>query len=601
MLTTLRSRIVATSLLVVVAAVAASALGAFVAIERDNTRSVGEQLAAVSNAHQLAIDEWLAVKSAAVAGAARHLPLDDPQAALVTLQDSGGFDVAFIGFPDKRHVFSKDIGIPPTFDPTSRGWYKQALAAKAPIITAPYRDAGRNKMLVTFASPILKGGEVVAVVAASVLMDGVNTNVVAIRPTPASLGFLVSADGKFVAHPDAERALKPVIDTAPTLDAARLQALAADGSVAEADVDGVPKRVRVSKVAQAGWFLVVALDRRESVAGLRNVLWTSLAVFGVVVLLAGAVMGVVTGRAFAKLSAVRDALADVASGDGDLSKRLPAAGRDEVAQIAQSFNAFVEKMSGVLGGIRETSASVRTASDEIALGNQELSSRTEHTASSLQRAAASLEELTATLSHSADAAGEASRMAAAAADGAAQGGRVVAGVVTTMDEIRDASRRIADITSVIDGIAFQTNILALNAAVEAARAGEQGRGFAVVAGEVRTLAQRAGQAAREIKALVGTSEARVEAGATLVSQAGATMTDLVGSVQRVAARIQEITVAAAEQSAGLSQVNVAVNQLDEATQQNAALVEESAAAAESLKDQAAALAAAAASFRLAGR
>ena len=266
--------------------------------------------------------------------------------------------------------------------------------------------------------------------------------------------------------------------------------------------------------------------------------------------------------------------------------------------VAASLEAMRVKMAQVVGDVRAGVDSVRTASGEIAVGNQDLSSRTEQQASSLQQTAASMEQMTGSVRQNAEVARQASVIAANASQVAEKGGSVVGQVVATMDEITASSRRIADIIGVIDGIAFQTNILALNAAVEAARAGEQGRGFAVVAGEVRNLAQRSAQAAKEIKALIGSSVDRVDAGAVLVTEAGATIREVVGQVQRVNQLIAEITHATGEQSSGLSQVNEAVSQLDRATQQNAALVEQSAAAAQSLQDQAQALAQAVRVFKL---
>jgi methyl-accepting chemotaxis protein len=257
-----------------------------------------------------------------------------------------------------------------------------------------------------------------------------------------------------------------------------------------------------------------------------------------------------------------------------------------------------ERLRALVGEIRQTAESIQTASTEVASGNADLSQRTEQTASNLQQTASSMEQLTGTVRHSAASAGQANQLAANASRVATRGGDVVAQVVSSMDQINGASRKIADIIGVIDGIAFQTNILALNAAVEAARAGEQGRGFAVVASEVRSLAQRSAEAAKEIKALIGGSVEHVEAGSRLVSDAGSTMNEIVASVKRVSDIIGEITHAADEQSAGIGTVNDAVVQLDQMTQQNAALVEQSAAAAESLKDQAARLARAVGAFRL---
>jgi methyl-accepting chemotaxis protein len=286
--------------------------------------------------------------------------------------------------------------------------------------------------------------------------------------------------------------------------------------------------------------------------------------------------------------------------EGDLGSEVNATGTDEIGRLLHAIAAMQERLRGLVGEIRQTADSIQVASTEVATGNQDLSQRTEQAASNLQQTASSMEQLTATVRQSADAAAQANQLAASAAEVAQRGGQVVQQVVTTMDAINASSKKIADIIGVIDGIAFQTNILALNAAVEAARAGEQGRGFAVVAGEVRSLAQRSAEAAREIKALIGNSVDKVETGSRLVTDAGSTMNEIVASVQRVTDIIGEITAASSEQSAGLGTINVSVVQLDQMTQQNAALVEESAAAAESLRDQAGRLAGLVATFNLGG-
>ena len=265
---------------------------------------------------------------------------------------------------------------------------------------------------------------------------------------------------------------------------------------------------------------------------------------------------------------------------GDLTGKIPKA--QEPGSLIDALHAMQFALRQLVSQVQQSSASIEVATREIATGNQDLSSRTEQTASSLQETAASMEQLTATVRQSSESARQASQMAVANAEVAARGGRVV----STMQEINHSSQKIHDIIGVIDGIAFQTNILALNAAVEAARAGEQGRGFAVVAGEVRNLAQRSAEAAKEIKTLIGTSVEKVEVGTRLVGEAGVTIDEVVANAQRVADIIGEITAASGEQSTGIGQVNLAVTHLDQMTQQNAALVEESAAAAESLKDQA---------------
>ena len=285
---------------------------------------------------------------------------------------------------------------------------------------------------------------------------------------------------------------------------------------------------------------------------------------------------------------------------GDLSHAVQSRQRDEIGSLVAAMGRMQDALRTLVGQVQQAAGSIATASDEIALGNQDLSQRTEQTAASLQQTASSMELLTGTVQHSAESSRQASGLAANAAEVAVRGGAVVAQVVQTMGEISDSSRRIGDITGVIDSIAFQTNILALNAAVEAARAGEQGRGFAVVASEVRSLAQRSADAAKEIKALIGASVERVEGGSRLVAQAGETMTEIVASVRRVSDIVAEITSAAAEQAGSIGQVGQSVSHLDQLTQQNAALVEESAAASQSLRDQAGRLTEAVSRFKLQG-
>ena len=284
--------------------------------------------------------------------------------------------------------------------------------------------------------------------------------------------------------------------------------------------------------------------------------------------------------------------------DGDLTAQIDASAKDETGQLLQALKDMNTSLLNIVGEVRSGTDSIATSSTQIAAGNQDLSSRTEEQAGSLEETASSMEELTSTVKQNADNARQANQLAASAAQVAVKGGEVVAQVVGTMQSINTSSNKIVDIISVIDGIAFQTNILALNAAVEAARAGEQGRGFAVVATEVRNLAQRSASAAKEIKTLIGASVEQVNAGSMLVAQAGSTMNDIVDSVQRVSDIITEITAASSEQSVGIDEINRAIGQMDAVTQQNAALVEESAAAAESMQHQAHKLAQVVSVFKL---
>jgi methyl-accepting chemotaxis protein len=313
-------------------------------------------------------------------------------------------------------------------------------------------------------------------------------------------------------------------------------------------------------------------------------------------LLALGALAILVGAAFAYLitrsitgplrKAVR--VAETVSA-GDLTSNIVADSSDETGKLMVALKAMNDSLVGIVAQVRSGTDTISTASSEIASGNLDLSSRTEEQASSLEETASSMEELTSTVKFNADNARQANQLAIAASQVATRGGAVVSEVVATMGSINDSSRKIVDIISVIDGIAFQTNILALNAAVEAARAGEQGRGFAVVAAEVRNLAQRSAAAAKEIKTLIGDSVEKVDAGSRLVDQAGKTMEEVVSSISRVTSIMNEITTASDEQRDGIEQVNQAITQMDAVTQQNAALVEEAAAAAASMQEQSARL------------
>ena len=325
---------------------------------------------------------------------------------------------------------------------------------------------------------------------------------------------------------------------------------------------------------------------------------------GLMLALGGAALLLGMGCAWALTRSVTQPVAEAVRAahevaNGNLAVHIQAEGRDEIAVLLQALRHMADRLAGVVGTVRSNAESVATASAQIAQGNQDLSQRTEEQASALQQTAASMEQLASTVQHNADNARQASQLAQGANDIAQRGGQAVDQVVQTMQGIHESSRRIADIIGTIDGIAFQTNILALNAAVEAARAGEQGRGFAVVAGEVRSLAQRAAEAAREIKSLIGASVEQVESGTALVDEAGRTMREVVSAIRSVSDIVAEISSASTEQSGGVAQIGQAVTQMDQVTQQNAALVEEGAAAADSLRQQATQLVDVVAVFRLA--
>jgi methyl-accepting chemotaxis protein-1 (serine sensor receptor) len=334
----------------------------------------------------------------------------------------------------------------------------------------------------------------------------------------------------------------------------------------------------------------------DSNSSYSQAIWVLISVLIAVLVVIVAVWLNIKQTLISPLNRLIDNIRHIAS--GDLVKRIEVQGTNEMGELADSLRHMQGELVRTVGDVRNGANAIYSGASEIAMGNNDLSSRTEQQAASLEETAASMEQLTATVKQNAENARQASHLALSASETAQKGGKVVDNVVQTMRDIAGSSQKIADIISVIDGIAFQTNILALNAAVEAARAGEQGRGFAVVAGEVRNLAQRSAQAAREIKSLIEDSVGRVEVGSTLVESAGETMGEIVNAVTRVTDIMGEIASASDEQSRGIDQVGLAVAEMDRVTQQNASLVEESAAAAAALEEQASRLTQAVAVFRI---
>ena len=414
--------------------------------------------------------------------------------------------------------------------------------------------------------------------------------------------YLVRANGSVLIHRDpalvdGKHLLQNLPGFTPELSATLLGGAA----FAHATYTGVAGKqfVASSFVPELNLYVVAEVPQAEVLGNVTRSATVSALVAGLVGGGIGLFAIFLISRAIAApVSRAAQMLGEIASGQGDLSRRMPVESQDEIGALADAFNRFVSSLNTTIGEVRDSTTAIASASSEIASGNLDLSSRTEAQASNLEETAAAMEQLTSTVKQNADNARQANALVSAASDHAIQGGEVVGQVVATMAAITASSNKIADIIGVIDGIAFQTNILALNAAVEAARAGEQGRGFAVVASEVRNLAQRSTAAAREIKSLIDDSVANVTAGNQLVGGAGTTMQQIVASVQGVAGLMAEIASASHEQSQGIGQINESIVQMDDATQRNAALVEEAAAAAQSLQDQAARLAQVVSVFKL---
>ncbi|WP_261848321.1 methyl-accepting chemotaxis protein [Pectobacterium araliae] len=596
MLKTTRSRILAACSTIVVLSLVINTFLNYTIANNANKESNQNTLDAVATSHSIAISDWVASKTLMISALHdRAIKDEDPIPLFKQIVASGGFLNVYMGYANGTAKFADPGGIPADYNPTIRPWYQQALKEGKPLATAPYVDMVTNTLVVSFVAPVREGSTVRGVVGSDVTMQSVIENVKAINPSPASFGVLIDRNGTIIAHPDEKLTLKNITDIAPAIN---LNDILSADSARDVDFSGSTKLVLAKPITGTNWYMLVALDKAEATAGMRSLLSTSVITLVVIALLGTLIIGFIITSTLKRLLQIRDAMDDISNGNNDLTQRLPDEGHDEVSQIARSFNIFVDKISQVMMQIRDISASLQVAADEISAGNNDLSARTESAASSIQQTAASLEEISAAVTQSAGSAQQVNAKALLLSKDAGTGGKVVSDVIVTMEEIVVASGKIGDIIGVIDGIAFQTNILALNAAVEAARAGEQGRGFAVVAGEVRSLAQRSAQAAKEIKELIESTVSSVTSGSVQVRQASNTMNEIVGGVSTVSSVMSEITHAADEQMRGINEINKAVAQLDSMVQQNAALVQESAAASGALQSQAEELNAVVGAFRV---
>ncbi|MQA20505.1 methyl-accepting chemotaxis protein [Rugamonas rivuli] len=489
---------------------------------------------------------------------------------------------------------------PIVFDsaPGANDWYDIPKRSGKVFFTEPYIYPvdGKPTLMASLVAPIMIEGKFQGTASADFMVTRLTKILNELKVIDGAKLSLISNGGLYASTPVAEKLGKKADD----VPAAGLDRVRQGQAYEYEDAQGLVHLLQPLFIhAETGpWSVQLTFPKSVALAPARELLLYTLIVSLVCAVATAFVLIAVVFRLTAPLRTLGERMTALSSGDADLSVKLEVNGNDELAVIGNGFNQFVGNIHDVLVQVSSSAENVARGSAEISHGNTDLSARTEQQASALEETAASVEELTSTVKENAENARQANQLAGSASEVAQRSGAVVSQVVATMASINDSSSKIVDIISVIDGIAFQTNILALNAAVEAARAGEQGRGFAVVASEVRNLAQRSAAAAKEIKALIDDSVSKVADGSRLVDEAGSTMDEVVSSVRRVTAIMSEITVATAEQSEGISQVNQAIVQMDGVTQQNAALVEEAAAAAESLQEQAAHLAQAVSVFKL---
>ena len=599
MFRTIKSRLIAITVFLVVAAISVATLVSFRLVRSFMLDDIALELGQTARFQSQRVAQWVAMQKDIVAALTPAVNMEDPTGSLKQALKSGKLDIVYQGRSDKRMVSFPPRDRAPDFDPTSRPWYKLAASQDKPIISTPYISAASKKLVVTFASAVRQYGELIAVTGSDVTLENVLSDLKQIRPTPSGYAFLMSRTGNIIAHPRTELTLKPISELSTDLQPEIIDlALAKDGLPEAVQIQGIYYFVKASSVEGTDWVLVTVAHQAEALQRLREVLTGAAISLFVVGIIAAVLTTYMVNYQLSGLSRIRNAMRDIGSGSGDLTKRISVNDNNELTDIAVAFNAFVKKIDDVMQGVKSSSESIAIASSEVASGSVDLSNRTEQTASNLEETAASMEQLNEAFRSSTESALRANRLAGNAAKIANQGGILVSQVISTMSEISISSKRIAEIIGTIDGIAFQTNILALNAAVEAARAGEQGRGFAVVASEVRSLAGRSAEAAREIKSLINASSERVYAGAKIVDEAGETMNQIVISIKEVSELVGAITSGVSTQRQGMDEIHSAISLLDRMTQQNAALVEQSTAAAASLREQAKDLSRAVAAFKI---
>nr|WP_275298151.1 methyl-accepting chemotaxis protein [Halomonas campisalis] len=501
-----------------------------------------------------------------------------------------GLAYVYLGTADGGYVQWPESNIGAGYDPRERPFYQAALNRPGEVVrTEAYYFAADDATIISSVHTVEDDdGRVAGVQGVDVSLAGLMGMINEIEFGEQGYLVLLEENGTVLAHPGDPAAGFRHVEALDDPSLAQLQALAHSGDALSQAVqhDGEAFHATVYRSPELGWTLIGLIPRHEMLAGANRLAW-QLSLLGLLfLLLAILAAGAVARYLTAPIREVSGQMQEIASGEADLTQRLPVKSRDEIGELATQFNRFTDKIHDVLLDVRRGSRTVREAATAISTGSEDLARRSEGAASSLQETSASMEQISSTVEHTAAASRQADELAQGAAAEARESGSAVIRVVDLMEEIQTTSEQIAEIVTLIDDIAFQTNLLALNASVEAARAGQHGQGFAVVAEEVRHLARRSAEASRGIRGLIAASRDKVSRGSSQVRAAGESVQGLVNGVERVAGMLGEISVAAAEQSDGVGQVNQAVSELDRMTQQNALLVEQSRAAAHRLTEQA---------------
>ena len=596
MFSSLKARITLVSIIISTISLLALASAVYFAERSNLLDTIDKNTSQTSSIYASKLSQWIEGKRELTHSITDMVHDEDPLEKL-KLAEKAGLDLAYFVRNDKSHAFT--VPRNSNYDGTQRDWYKQAVAAGKSVITPVYEDSSTGNLVVSIVEPVLHNNKIYAVVGSDLELTTVVNEVNSIRPYDKSFAFIFNKETeKIIVHADSSLVLQPISNLSTELNSRLIDDLTKTGEHATISINNEKNMLYAQDIEDTPWVLVVSIDYAEATQSLNKLAYISVFIVLLCIAATSILMMLFVNRQLARLSSIRDALDDIASGDGDLTHRLDESGKDELTQIARSFNQFSDKITDILLQIRTSSEAISTASNEIAVGSQDLASRTEQQASSLAETASTMEEITATVRQNSDNVVQANTLSSNAAKNTDVGREVVSELVATMGEINQKSQQVHDIIDVIDSIAFQTNILALNAAVEAARAGESGRGFAVVASEVRALAQRSASAAHEIKELIESSVQATNKGDQQVESANTAMQEILSSIMHVSDIMGEISSANKEQTVGIEEINSAVTQMDDVTHQNASLVEESAAAARSLQEQASELSELVASFKI---
>ncbi|GAB3259642.1 methyl-accepting chemotaxis protein [Chitinimonas naiadis] len=600
-MTSLRTRLIL--FVAAVVAISATLLAAisYLRMAGEIENGIRQEIAATSLGYGQVVADWVAAKQQIVASVVPALVQVDIKPAMQQASTAGQFALFFSGYADKRMVYSTDKTPPEGYDPTARPWYKLAAEQGKPVVTAPYIAASSKKLVVTFAAPKSGGSGVEAVVGADIELESVVNNVLAIKLRGDGYAFLVGKDGKLIAYPKADTALKPVKDVIPGFES--IEAYTATDKLNTVEIDGAAKLLALRPIANTDWYLGVVIDKSQAMAPLRTLLIALIVALLLLVAVALAFAWVGIGHLLAGLGRIEKAMATIATGEGDLTLRLPVHSQDEVGRIAQAFNQFIDKL-------REMFLTVRDQSNELGSGIAHLTDTTDHISrdsnvqsEELSSTAATIEQITVSIAHIADNVSDTHKLVEVVDTGSgesAQAVRQVADEITriaaefqqlagVMNSLGNRSDQISSIVGVIKEIADQTNLLALNAAIEAARAGEQGRGFAVVADEVRKLAERTGQATVEIGTMIAsvrddTRDAlgRMEAAVAAVDLGVSRAADATGRIESIrastgemVAKMDDIVAATAEQRVATTAMAQSAERVNAMAQQTDSSIQDS--------------------------